>query len=100
MKTESFKRQRPVLRQSAARRWQRGRLLLAILLLAAARLQALPTVSTISGGPTSGNPAYFGNSDGQSDADAQYHTPIGLALGNDPLAGSILYVADRDNNAI
>ncbi len=68
--------------------------LLAALLLAAGNLPAQPSVATLSGGPSAG---YV---DGNTQPDALFHTPLGMALGTDPTAGSILYVADRDNNAI
>jgi hypothetical protein len=61
------------------------------LLLAASRLAAMPTVTTISGGPTSG---YV---DGDTAASAMFNTPAGLALDK---TSSLLYVADRGNNAI
>ena len=51
----------------------------------------MPTVTTISGGPTSGFV------DGDSLQTALYHTPIALAL--DDLGGE-LFVADRDPLAV
>ena len=54
-------------------------------------MAAMPTVTTISGGPASGFV------DGDSLQTALYHTPIALALDN---LGGELFVADRDNNAI
>src|SRR6267378_2732254 len=56
---------------------------------------SLPAVSTVSGGPSQGRPHSYGYVDGDTQGLAQFHTPIGLAL-----SGTILYVADRDNNAI
>jgi VCBS repeat-containing protein len=60
-------------------------------LLAPACLTAAPRVITITGGPTSG---YV---DGDTAALALFHTPLGLALDS---TGNLLYVADRDNNAV
>src|SRR5260370_26269683 len=72
------------------------------LLLAAGNLlgSSLPAVTTISGG-RAGTPRY-GYVDGNTKDLAQFHTPIGLALDNAGFNGSgpLLYVADRDNNAI
>ena len=53
-------------------------------------------VSTLCGG---GYPPFFGYLEGDPIVynDAQFHTPIGLALDS---TGNYLYVADRDNNAI
>jgi hypothetical protein len=61
------------------------------LLLAAYRLVAMPSVATISGGPTAG---YV---NGDTAAAAMFNTPVGLALDK---TSSLLYVADRGNNAI
>src|SRR5436190_3195130 len=68
-----------------------GTTALAALLLVPAKLAALPSVQTISGGPTAG---YL---DGDTAATALFNTPIGLAL--DP-SENFLFVADRGNNAI
>ena len=59
-------------------------------------LLAAPAVQTITGGPTSG---YL---DGSTKNVALFSSPIGLAFftGSNSLAGDVLYVADRDNNAI
>src|ERR1035437_8299600 len=93
MKTENFKRPWP-----AFARERRGRRLcaavIAVSLLIAGNLKAMPVVQTVSGGPA------YGYVDGNTKSNALFHTPIGLALGSDPAAGTILYVADRDNNAI
>src|SRR6266568_1609868 len=72
----------------------------ALLLAAGDLLGALPVVNTISGG-RAGTPRY-GYVDGDTKNLAQFHTPIGLALDSAGLNGSgrLLYVADRDNNAI
>jgi len=71
-------------------------------LSAAASLAAtLPAVSTVSGGPSQGRPHSYVYVDGDTAGLAQFHTPIGLAF-NAGFNGSgpLLYVADRDNNAI
>jgi DNA-binding beta-propeller fold protein YncE len=46
-----------------------------------------------------GYPPYYGYVEGDpiTSTDAQFHTPIGLALDS---TGEYLFVADRDNNAI
>ena len=75
-------------------------LLLLLLLLATANLSAGipngPVVSTVCGG---GPSPYYGYVQGNplNSTDAQFHTPIGLAMDN---TGEYLFVADRDNNAI
>jgi hypothetical protein len=68
-----------------------GTTALAALLLVPAKLAALPSVQTISGGPTAGY------ADGDTKQIALYNTPVGLALDS---SGNFLYVADRGNNAI
>src|SRR5437667_7639688 len=72
------------------------------LLLTAGNLfgASLPAVTTISGG-RAGTPRY-GYVDGNTKDLAQFHTPVGLALDSAGLNGSgpLLYVADRNNNAI
>jgi hypothetical protein len=69
----------------------RGALLSSVLFLAAARLTAMPSVNTVSGGPSAG---YL---DGDTSALALFNTPVALAL--DP-TGNLLFVADQGNNAI
>ena len=64
---------------------------LAALLLAPAKLAALPSVQTISGGPTAGY------ADGDTTQIALFNTPVGLALDS---SGNFLYVADKGNNAV
>src|ERR1041385_2630330 len=96
MKTNIFKRSWPATRQASAR----CPAVLTVLLLAAASALAQPAVTTVSGGPNSTNANAFGYADGDTFQIAQFHTPMGLALGTDPSAGPILYVADRDNNAV
>jgi hypothetical protein len=59
-------------------------------------LQAETTVDTVGGGPLLGKPA-FGNADGSTLQEAQFHTPSGCAL---DVLGRYLYVADRDNNCL
>ena len=61
------------------------------LLVAATRLAAMPTVTTISGGPGAG---YV---DGDTTQLATFNTPVAVALDN---TENLLYVADRGNNAI
>lgn len=72
----------------------------ACFLLATFASQAAPVVSTVSGG-RAGTPRY-GYVDGNTQPDAQFHTPVGLALDSFGFNGSgpLLYVADRDNNAV
>jgi len=73
---------------------------LCLVLSTAASLAQSPSVSTVSGG-RAGTPRY-GYVDGNTATDAQFHTPIGLALDSFGFNGSgpLLYVADRDNNAV
>lgn len=59
-----------------------------------------PAVQTLGGGPNQYNSQFYGYRDGDTFAEAQFYAPVGLALSFDPNAGAILYVADRDNNAI
>src|SRR6266478_6017106 len=79
-----------------------GAVTVVALLLAAGNLPGatLPVVQTISGG-RAGTPRY-GYVDGNTKDLAQFHTPIGMALDSAGFNGSgpLLYVADRDNNAI
>src|SRR2546425_11847597 len=79
-----------------------GAVTMVALLLAAGNLlgASLPAVKTISGG-RAGTPRY-GYVDGDTKNLAQFHTPIGMALDSAGFNGSgpLLYVADRDNNAI
>lgn len=70
----------------------------ALALVSTCSLLAAPEVRTLTGGPAQfspDNPA--GYVDGVTASGAQFHTPFGLAL--DP-AGTTLFLADRDNNAI
>lgn len=69
----------------------------AAVLLATGIASAMPVVTSISGGPTSLNSKSYGYVDGPMQGEAQYHTPWGIALDN---SGNLLYVADRDNNAV
>jgi len=91
MKTTILKRLQSLARRASSGRWSIGTSVVAALLLAPAKLAALPSVQTISGGPSAG---YV---NGDTMQFALFHTPIGLVL--DP-TGNTLYVADRDNNAI
>src|SRR5215471_9918617 len=91
MKTTNFKHPWRAMGQAVSNRWVAGAAFVSALMLSSTHLAALPTVTTISGGPT------FGYVDGPSLQTAYYHTPVALAL--DHFAGA-LFVADRDNNAI
>jgi len=93
MKTKIFKRPGRALGEVSPRLvpTRRETIALLALLLGAANLTALPVVSTISGGPS------YGYADGDTLQVALFHTPLGLALDS---SGSLLFVADRDNNAI
>src|SRR5437899_6003228 len=91
MKTTNLKQPWRALGQAVSSRWALGAGLVSALLLSATQLEAFPTVTTISGGPSSGY------ADGDTTQTALFHTPVGLAL--DEL-DNVLYVADRDNNAI
>jgi hypothetical protein len=91
MKTTSFKRQRTTAAAASLGSLARNALLGSALLLGATSLTAMPTVNTISGGPTAG---YV---DGNTFSVAEYHTPVGLALDG---TSTLLFVADRLNNAV
>lgn len=54
-------------------------------------------VETLGGGPSQGNPLAYGWRDGDTAREAQFHTPMGLAVDR---TGRFLYVADRDNGAV
>jgi hypothetical protein len=74
---------------AGADRWAQFRqraVLGSALLLAATKLAAMPSVTTVSGGPSAGNV------DGDTAAVAMFNTPAGLALDK---TSSMLYVADR-----
>ena len=91
MKTTSFKRQRSTPADPVRRTLPCTALLGSVLLLAAATVSALPTVTTISGGPSAG---YV---DGDTAQSALFNTPVALALDS---TDHLLFVADRGNNAI
>src|SRR5439155_4288160 len=91
MKTKVFKRPGRALGEVSPRLAASRTIALLALLLGAANLTALPVVNTISGGPS------YGYADGDTLQVALFHTPLGLALDS---SGSLLFVADRDNNAI
>src|SRR5262245_33343816 len=97
MKTTIFKYPRRARGQVCPSRWVSGIAAISALLLATTKLTALPSVTTITGGPTLGNNGYAGYVDGDTAAVAQFNTPIGMALDT---SGNFLYVADRNNNAI
>src|SRR6266536_2926641 len=69
----------------------------ASVLLSTCSLLAAPDVHTLTGGPSELFPDPSGYVDGDTATAAQFNTPYGIAL--DP-TGQILFVADRDNNAI
>ena len=70
-------------------------------LAGAATLSAQVVVDTVTGGPSESSPnTSYGYVDGPTAAAAKFNYPLGLALGSDPSARAVLYVADRDNNAI
>jgi len=57
-----------------------------------------PQVTTLGGGTLNPpNPPFYGNNDGNTYTDAQFHNPAGMAL--DP-SGTFLFLADYDNSAI
>ncbi len=100
MKTSIFNRLRRAVGQVSPALALAGTLVCAAsLLLAPANLRAQSTpngveVDTLSGG---GLFPYYGSGNGNTTAEAQFHTPIGLALDS---TGEFLFVADRDNNAV
>jgi hypothetical protein len=62
------------------------------------QLHAVPQVLTLGGGTLNPpNPPFYGTNDGNTWSDAQFHTPMGMAL--DP-SGTFLFLADYDNSAI
>jgi hypothetical protein len=101
MKTNILSRPWRAPGQASSRLWTSGAALTAtLLLLATANLQAGVqngvVVGSVCGG---GYPPYYGYVEGNpfTSTDAQFHTPIGLALDS---TGENLFVADRDNSAI
>src|SRR5262249_19286743 len=64
------------------------------LLISLQTVGAQPAVTSLTGGP------HAGYVDGNTQPDALFNSPLGLAIGSDPIAGDILYVADCTNNAI
>ncbi|MCX6928720.1 MAG: hypothetical protein NT154_36730 [Verrucomicrobia bacterium] len=99
MKTALFNRPRRVSGPVSPGLRGLGTAVISAWLLASTGLMAAPTVGTLNGGPAVIGFPYFGYLEGNPTAsiDAQFHTPIGLALDS---TGNYLYVADRDNNAI
>jgi sugar lactone lactonase YvrE len=60
--------------------------------------RALPTVQTLAGGPTQAAPLRnYGYVDGDNATVVQFHTPTAVAV---DATGNLLYIADRDNNAV
>ena len=101
MKTTLFNRPRRASRQASTGLWASGAALTAaLLLLATANLSAGVAngvvVETVCGG---GSSPFYGSREGNpvDSTDAQFHTPIGLALDS---TGKYLFVADRDNNKL
>ncbi|TAK94663.1 MAG: hypothetical protein EPO07_16375, partial [Verrucomicrobia bacterium] len=88
MKTKTFK--------CLAKLWGRG-VVLAAIALSVSNLRATPAVATVSGGPTSSNSKSYGYRDGDTAQEAQFNGPWAMALDS---SSTILYVADRTNNAI
>src|SRR5690348_15815033 len=97
MKTTLLMHRARAVGQVRSRLRASGAILFSGLVLATAQLGAFPVVSTLGGGPAPGHPSYFGFITGDTAAVAQFHTPVGIAA---DFAGTLLYVADRDNNAI
>src|SRR5262245_40335196 len=91
MNKTNFKQPWRALAQAVSSKWATGAGLVGALLPRSAKLEALPTVTTLGGGPSSGF------ADGDTKQIALFHTPVGLALDHN---GNTLYVADRDNNAV
>ena len=101
MKTTIFNRPWRASHQASSGLWASGAALTAALLLLAtanlsAGVQNGVVVGSVCGG---GLPPFYGYVEGNpvTTIDAQFHTPIGLALDS---TGEYLFVADRDNNAI
>ena len=62
------------------------------------QLHAVPNVTSLGGGPLDPpNGPFYGDTDGNTWTEAQFHTPTGMAL--DP-SGTFLFLADYDNSAI
>ena len=66
----------------------------------AAHLACAVSVTTLTGGPNQWNLNPNGYTDGATDSEAQFYTPLSLAIDYDPQGNRVMYVADRDNNAI
>ena len=101
MNTNILKRAREALPGASSGRRAAGAAWTAVLLLLAttnlrAGVQNGVVVGTVCGG---GSSPFYGNREGNpvNSIDAQFHTPIGLALDS---TGEYLFVADRDNNRI
>ena len=91
MKTITFKHQSGTTAWRLLASGSRAALLSSALLLAASKLAAMPTVNTISGGPSAGY------RDGDTAQVALFNTPGALALDK---TDNLLFVADWGNNAI
>jgi sugar lactone lactonase YvrE len=96
MKNKFSERFGRVSGRGTLRRWAVAAAALSVLWLGAANLAAT-SVKTLAGGPSTGNPNFFGYVDGDTATVAQFHTPIGLALDS---TGQFMFVADRDNNVV
>ena len=101
MKTTILNRPRRASRQaSSGLRASGAALTAALLLLATANLRAGVQNGVVVGSVCGGGPSpFYGYVEGNpaNSTDAQFHTPIGLALDS---TGEYLFVADCDNNAI
>lgn len=74
-----------------------GAFLAGCVLLAAPRMANATYLDTLTGGPYYGNKNVAGFTDGNTFAVAQFNVPSDLALDS---SGTVLFVADRANNAI
>lgn len=90
MKTTQLNYSWRALGQAAGSRWATAAAVVSATLLWSASSMAT-SVTTISGGPS------FGDLDGDTAQIALFHNPVGLALDK---SENLLFVADRDNNAI
>ena len=97
MKISTLKQSGTCLAQAASRLRAMKGLVLGASVLLAANLFAVPTITTVGGGPITGNLSGAGYKDGDLTSQALFHTPAGIALDT---SGNLLYVADRDNNAV
>jgi hypothetical protein len=101
MKNNIFNRPWRAWPQASSGRWASSTALTAaLLLLATVNLQAGQQNGVLAGSLCGGGASpFYGSREGNpaNSTDAQFHTPIGLALNS---SGNYLFVADRDNNKI